>query len=325
MAYILVLLSVIGFAFQITLTKLYQARTVTQSTSGKLLLEKSFFFTMARSATMTGIFFIVLGFRLEVTAFSAGVAALMALIVLLFAVIGMMVLSRGSMSVYTLFLMLGGMMLPFFVGVFIWNEPLSWLRLLGLGLLTLSLFAPLFDAKGESKKGSMLFFFLCLCVFILNGMSTVLSNYHQITPGHVDAISFVVLSNGLTAVGSVIPWALVKIWSKKTEDVSKDPSKDAVCSNKKINTPAAKLANRRYVLGNLLVIFALACVSGVASVLMLNSASELDASVLFPMITGGTLFFCAVAGYIFFKEKPRRYSAAGIIIAILATFLFFIG
>jgi len=316
MAYIFVLLAVIGFALQFTLTKAYQARTVTLSTSGKALLERSFYFAMTRSFAVAAIFFVARGFYVEITAFSVGVALGIMVLSLLSTVIGMMVLSRGKMSIYTLFLMLGGMMLPFFVGVIIWDEPLTWLRVLGLGLLTLSLFAPLFEAKDEGKKGGRLFFFLCLCMFFINGMFSILSNFHQITPGHVDAISFTILTSMFTGIGSGLLWVIVKVYARVNGETVESEVTD---------TPRSKPENRRYTLVNLLIILALALVSGAAFSLQLNSASELDASVLFPMITGGTIFFAAVAGFIFFKEKPKRYSAAGIIIAILATFLFFIG
>ena len=44
--------------------------------------------------------------------------------------------------------------------------------------------------------------------------------------------------------------------------------------------------------------------------------------VLYPMVTGGSVVLSAVAGRIFFREKPDRITLAGLILSFIATFLF---
>lgn len=46
--------------------------------------------------------------------------------------------------------------------------------------------------------------------------------------------------------------------------------------------------------------------SGMSYILQLNGSKNLPATVLYPLITGGTLVFSTVAGIIFFKEKFQK-------------------
>ena len=56
--------------------------------------------------------------------------------------------------------------------------------------------------------------------------------------------------------------------------------------------------------------------------LQLVSASKLQASVLYPMVSGGSVVLCAFAGRIFFGEKPDRITLFGLILSFAATFFF---
>ncbi|MBQ3814746.1 MAG: hypothetical protein II836_01720, partial [Clostridia bacterium] len=62
--------------------------------------------------------------------------------------------------------------------------------------------------------------------------------------------------------------------------------------------------------------------NGISYTLQLLSASNLPASVLYPMVTGGSVVLSAVAGRIFFGEKPDRITLAGLALSFVATFLF---
>jgi len=110
--------------------------------------EKGFFFSMTRSTASCLIFFAINRFVLNISAFSLKSALFMTLLSTVSPLLGIMVLSRGKISVYTLFMMLGGMMIPFLAGVIFWDEILSALRILGLILMTVSLCIPVLEKKG---------------------------------------------------------------------------------------------------------------------------------------------------------------------------------
>lgn len=141
--YILILLAVIGIAIQFSLTKLYQKRTTPPGLPAQEALLHSMQFSLPCSL-IAGSFFLALnGFHLELSLFSLGMAALLSLIGICSSFLGIVVLSKGPISIYTLFMMLGGMLLPFLVGVFLWAESLSTFRIVGMILLVAALFLPL--------------------------------------------------------------------------------------------------------------------------------------------------------------------------------------
>ena len=54
----------------------------------------------------------------------------------------------------------------------------------------------------------------------------------------------------------------------------------------------------------------------------LIGAANVPASVLYPLVTGGSVVLSAVAGLLFFKEKPDKISGIGLLLSFAATFLF---
>ena len=62
--------------------------------------------------------------------------------------------------------------------------------------------------------------------------------------------------------------------------------------------------------------------NSVSYTLQLVSAVKLPASVMYPMLTGGTVVLSAVAGFVLFREKPDRISLMGLLLSFAATFLF---
>ena len=63
-------------------------------------------------------------------------------------------------------------------------------------------------------------------------------------------------------------------------------------------------------------------VSGCAYMFQLLGAVTLDASLLYPMVTGGTIVLGTIFGWLFFKEKPGLSTWLSTGITLFATFLF---
>jgi len=297
-------LAVLGIALQFSCVKWYQSRTVHASMGSALVAEKSFFLSMVRSVFCILIFFAILrvnNIEWAFSDFSLRAAMIMVGLATAIGLAGVMALSRGTVATYTLFMMLGGMMLPFLAGVIFWSEPLSIFRVAGFLLLAMALYGPVMDSK--KARSTAIFFFLCFCIFMLNGGISVISKYHQMGPFRVNELNFVLLAEMISVPVNAILWIIFKTRRGRGE----------------------RRESIQFVGVNIGIIAAYALVSGVAFLLLLRAAVTLDASVLYPLVTGGTIITSAAAGYIFFREKPGTYSAVGILISVLATGLFLVG
>ena len=82
------------------------------------------------------LFFCAGGFSVSFSPVSALWAALFAVIMLPYYMIGIKVLSLGSLAIYSMFMMLGGMLVPFFYGIIFLEENISIAQIVGTVLLT---------------------------------------------------------------------------------------------------------------------------------------------------------------------------------------------
>lgn len=305
-SYVLILLAVVGIAIQFSLTKLYQKRTTPPGLPARDALRHSMRFSLLGSV-IAGCFFLALnGFRLNVSLFSLAMAALLSLIGIASGFLGILVLSKGPISIYTLFMMLGGMLLPFLVGVFLWDEPISPFRIVGLIVLVAALFLPILEPKKESAKSSRVFFLLCGVIFLLNGATSVFSKTHQTTAGAVDVNSFLVMTNCCNIIVTSVALFFLR---KRSGDRSGDTE-----------TAVAVSPKGRWL--NVGIIVAYAVVSGCAYMFQLIGAVDLDASLLYPMVTGGTIVFSTLAGLLFFRERPGKWTIVSTVVTLGATLLF---
>jgi len=65
-----------------------------------------------------------------------------------------------------------------------------------------------------------------------------------------------------------------------------------------------------------------ALVGGISSVLQLTGAQTIDASLLYPFITGGSIVFSSLTGWLVFREKMTKNILIGVICAFVGTLLF---
>ena len=154
----------------------------------------------------------------------------------------------------------------------------------------------------EKKTGrqSAKFILLCIVVFLLNGATSVVSKIHQIETRYaiVSADSFVVLKNIVRFVFFTI---ILPFFGQKREE------------------PRKKLTGKIY-----FIMLMSAIVNGVAYMLQLIGAASLPATVLFPIVTGGTIVCTSLFDKICFKEKLSRKTKISIAICVLALILFVI-
>jgi drug/metabolite transporter (DMT)-like permease len=302
--YLIVLLAVVGLAVNFCLTKLYQNRTGTG-------FRISVLFNIITGAFTAVLFFFINGFMNGFSLHFTSFSWLMAFLLLLFcggyALIGFKIIAMGDIAVYTLFLMLGGMMLPYFFGLIFLEEQFSYLRLAGLILMVIAIaLSGREGGKGEKKKGSLVFFLLCMIVFCLNGGGSIVSKIHQL-PENIDRAVlspvFVMMAGIIRVVIFSLIYFGIRLHDKKLP-ADRRPAP--------INLPVSAI----------LIMLASSAVDGASYLCQLAGASHLPATVLYPMITGGSVVLTAIAGRIFFGQKLTRQATIGIVLCLIATLLF---
>ena len=282
----LVIIATILLAFDFALQKLYQAKEGANITSGLK-------FNAVTGLLMTVIFFVLLGCKLEFSWFSVIMAFAMALFITSYSIIGFRVLKNAGMAIYSIFLMSGGMLLPYFYGVLFLQEELNIFRIVGIIAI---LVAVILSNKSKCRiKISVLP--LCVAVFILNGFVSIVSKTHQIGQQFhaVSSTAFVMYSGIARCLFSMI--ALL------------------FCKDKK---QAFSFSTKN----TLLILGGSALIGGVSYMFQLIGATNLPASVLYPVVTGGSIIFSALSGKFFFKESFSRYQLLGIALCFVGTLLF---
>ena len=307
----MMLVAVVFLALQFSTNRAYGLKCGTGA-------ESSLTFACLSDAISTGIC-ILIAFLFEGSLtfpiYSLLLAGIIAVLCLAYKIIGFKIMALGNLSVFTMFLMLGGMMLPYLFGVIFLDERISACRIIGIVLLSFSMIFPVLahkkDGKNNKRKDNLVFFLLCTVVFCLNGGVSIISKIHQISSNtHITCspANFSALSNFISMLVSRISLTMVKKQKKKAESISG-----------KTTISLFACVKKSFILYIVIGQAAFGCIS---YVLQLIAASHVEASMLYPMLTGGSIVLSAVAGYIFFKERPDKLSLIGLCISFAATFLF---
>lgn len=291
--------STLCFAGQFVAMKYYQ-RSATQG------LFQTFFFSFLTGALIFLIFGVISlsqGFVWNTTSFLY--ATLVGVLSFSTQIVGLLAMRFGNISIYTLFTMLGSMALPFFFGVFYYHEQPSLYRIIGSVLMVMSLFLPVFDHLSKSKEGSnkkreFWFFFLCFIQFGLNGAVSIFSSLHSRLPKSISSLAFTSFSNLIIFVLSAVGMLFIAIADKK----------------EKQNTQCS--------LGFFPFLMTLlwAGFNGSGNALSMEAVKHLDASLNYPVISGGVIVLTCFLGKILFKEKNGIFTYIGVGLTLIATILF---
>ena len=232
------------------------------------------------------IMFILNGFKLQITWFSLLIAVLYAAVLLGYNYSALKSFATANLSVFSIFAMLGGMILPFTYGVLFYDEAFTLPK--AVCVLLIGIATAMSFEKGNSKGGNLKYY---IAVFIFNGMVGVLSKMHQSnTELAVDSRSFMATVNATVFLICLI-FQLVK--------------------NKKIALVSLKE------LGSL---SGCAVCNGVGNLFCLIALTTLPASVQFPITTGGVMVFSTLISLIK-REKPSVRTLVSTAIAFAATVL----
>ncbi len=245
-------------------------------------LRAMFVFSAGSSLVGFVILFIINGFKFEFTWFSLLMAFFAALDSIGYTYFSLKALGRINLSLYSMFSMLGGMILPSVVGILFYNEELTVGKGICYALLMLSLL--LSSKKGEKKSG----YFYYMGVFVLNGMSGVLSTIFQNAPYEkTSAAGYSMLISLLALVICLLFLPFVKGSTEKL-------TKKALVS-----------------MGG----YGVLC--RVGNYLLLIALAHLPASAQYPFVTGGVMIISTIIS-LFTKNKPSKREITGVAISFAA-------
>jgi drug/metabolite transporter (DMT)-like permease len=251
-------------------------------------------FQYALTGGIGGLIFlcIINGISLKFTPFTLIMAAFSAINGFLFSLCSFKALGKTNLSVYSLFSMLGGMVLPFLQGILFYGEPLTVAKSVCFALIVLSLS---FTIQKGNKSGGFIYY---AGVFVFNGMSGVITKIFTSAPyPKASATDFSMWATIVSLVISLI--VLLTVFRKKSaEEKPQTFISETICvSSGTINK-----------IGNLLLVIALA---------------HVDASVQYPMVTGGVMIMSTIISLLG-KNKPtiKQIVSVGIaFVGLLALFL----
>ncbi len=267
------------------------------------------------------IFFIIKlvssGTVFNLNPFSLCMAFGLSLVNILSSAIGIKTLALGDIAVYSLFLMLGGMIVPFFAGIVFLKESVSVCNLIGVAIMIIALCLPVFFGKknknageaqtdGDTKKKTSVFFYvLCVFLFILNGLSSTLSKFNSVREGAALGAEFTFYTYGIQFVISLVAFALTTASGKsdKTQNEEKQPV----------------ILFRPVAIG---CGAAFGAVNGTAFLMSSVAAEHVVAVAQYPLITGATILFSSLLAFLFYREKPTALQLVQIVISLAATILF---
>ena len=329
MDYILVLIAVVLLAVDFCFNKLYQRRAGVSPTAG--------LFFNAIQGLFTGIIFFVLnlvmdkspeteagysaiedlfGAKMEYIWLPILLATGMAVCGFIYNLIGFKMMAKGSLATYTMFLMTGGMMIPFVFCLIFLGEYDGIVSLIFsvIGLLVMAAGVVAQNYSTEKKATDKSLIALGAFVFLLNGCVSVFSKMHQFVPGSekstpviqvpenwsdmtVNAEIFVMISGFVKFICCTI--ALIVVLSKNKKDFKELP------------------------IGKVLPVIALSAVaSGTSYLFQLLGAAELNGTILYPLVTGGCIVFTALGGWLVYKEKPTKPLVVGMVLCVVGTLFF---
>lgn len=284
--YIYVLMAVILLAVEFAIYKNYQNAEGSDRVAGLK-------YNALVGAFTAVLFFFIGGCKFTVSLFSIALAAVMCVFSVSCVQAGLKILKKGNLALYTFFLLSGGMILPYVYGVIFLNEELNLFRMVGLIVFTVAILLA-GDARLNIDKKDRL---LCFAVFVMNGGISIISKTHQIDPWSmaVSSTEYVMLTGLCKAI-----FSMIMLLTSGRGNVKR------LFNSKKV----------------FILLAVSALISGLAYMLQLIGAVQLPATVLYPLVTGGSLIFTAIAGRIIFKEKITKKQAISIGLCLFGTLLF---
>lgn len=239
------------------------------------------------------VLLLVNGFQVHFTFGSVLISFFAALNSIVLSYCGIMALGTINLSLYSLFMMLGGMMLPFWQGIFFYEEKLTVAKIICFVLICIALLATV--EKGKGNKKAVIYY---IAIFILNGMSGVFSKIfvslpdNTATPGDY--------SIALALWTGLLSSLLLAIFFRKKQDDGVPP----------LTWKSA------------LVSASSGGINKIANYCLTIALLHVDASVQYPMVTGGVMIVSTITAFLT-PNKPKAREIISVAIAFVGLLVLF--
>lgn len=200
------------------------------------------------------------------------------------------VLSVANLTLFSLFSQIGGMLLPSVVSIIFYGEAFTLNKIICMILLMIALIIgkPVIKS-GDSKSKIAIFYYFS--VFFMNGAVAALSKVHQAGKNAVSSNTYTLMQKAITFVLTIVVLAYFNY--KK--------------SNTKLNFPIKSTA----------CIASSGILNTIANLILLYALFYIDASVEYPLVTGGIIVTSMIFDLIMGK-KPTRRSLVSVVITCVA-------
>ena len=277
--YLLTSAAVVMFSLQFWFNDRFQSHCGSSAKAAML-------FSLGANAAGFAALLLINRFRLEFTPFSALMALAAGLDGILFLVCSLKAFAVINLSLYSVFSMLGGMALPFVLGIAVYGEPLT----LGKGLcfaFTAAALALTVKKDAGGKRARLWY----AGIFILNGMSGVIAKIFQSAPyAKTSEAGFSALS---ALAGALLAAAALPLVKGKLPKITLRPALDMA---------------------------AYGAVNRVANFLLLLSLAHLPASAQYPFVTGGVMIVSTLISF-FTPQKPSKKELLAVALAFAGIIL----
>ncbi|MBE6769110.1 MAG: hypothetical protein E7549_09500 [Ruminococcaceae bacterium] len=237
------------------------------------------------------VLLLVNGLRFEFTPFTLLMALAVTVNGKLYSYCSFKALDKINLSLYSLFSMLGGMALPFLQGIVFYGEPMTFAKAACIVCIAAAL--ALTVERGEKKRGGTWYY---IGVFVFNGMSGVLSKLFTEAPyPKAGAAGYSVLICACGVAMSVV--LLLPFWMRG--------------------------ATRRPTWRGVLAGSSAGALNKVANFILVAALAHMDASVQYPMVTGGVMIVSTALCFVN-KTKPSAkelWSVGLAFVGMLALFV----
>ncbi len=157
--------------------------------------------------------FVIGGFSVHFSWFSMGMTTIHSLNSFVLLYFGLKAFEHANLSVYSMFLMMGSIVIPSTFSIIVYNEPITVPLIISFVLIFTALYLGV--EKGTHNKKAVFYYAM---VFLLNGLAGVISKIHQAFPDPtqvVDTQSFLFWGGALRVVICLIAIVYLAISDKQ--------------------------------------------------------------------------------------------------------------
>lgn len=283
MYYALIVLSVVMFGACFACNDIYQK---VRGNTVKVSIQ----FSALSSFAGLIVLLVVNKFKFEYTHYTLLMAVFQYLISVGFTFCSFKSLGVINLSLYSLFSMLGGMVLPFLQGILFYNEQMTVAKAICLVFIVAALLLTV--ERGEKSKGYIYY----AGIFTLNGMAGVVAKlFVESRYPKTSSAGFSILSCVVNVVISII---ILTLFFKKQNAPKETPK-------------------------SLCAVFFNGATNRIANYVLLIALMHVEASVQYPMVTGGVMIVSTIISF-FGKNKPTFKEILSVLLAFIGMMALFV-